>query len=148
MRLALGMDLHLVHKLLIRKLPDKVLKDLLADCALIADEIYYLGHSDEPVHKTTLIVLKYPISHFCSYCRIVIGELIERGIPYQLDIDTISILSSGQPIIQVADIFDGWHNTFVLKYDYYYFMYHDDTLTDLEKMQLEKDIEQIFYTIC
>lgn len=121
---------------------------LLHDCALIADEIYYLGQSEERIHLTTRHVLKYPISHFCSYCRIVIGELIARGAPYQLDIDTISILSSGQPIIQVADIFGSWHGTSVLKFDYYHFMYYDTELTDLERLQLQHDIEEIYLSIC
>lgn len=121
---------------------------LLHDCSLIADEIYYLNGVDYEPHKETKHVLKYPLEHFTSYCYIVIGELIDRGVPYDLDIDTISILGHGLPVVGIADIFGPWHSATLLKYDYYHYMYYTNELTELEKLQLARDIEEIWYNIC
>lgn len=125
-----------------------MLTSLLHDCSLIADEIYYLIKEDFEPHKITKKVLQYPISHFTSYCYIVIGEMIERDIPFDLDIDTISILGHGLPVVEIADIFNPWMGTSLLRYDYNHFMYYDDTITELERLQLSRDIEEIWYTIC
>lgn len=141
-------QVHLYHKLVIRKLPDRVLLNLLHDCSLIADEIYYLGGNEYEPHRITKKVLRYPINHFTSYCYIVIGELIERGLPYDLDIETISILGHGLPVVEFADIFVPWMGSSLLKYDYNHLMYFDNAITELERLQLARDIEEIWYTIC
>lgn len=74
--------------------------------------------------------------------------MIERDIPFDLDIDTISILGHGLPVVEIADIFNPWMGTSLLRYDYNHFMYYDDTITELERLQLSRDIEEIWYTIC
>lgn len=118
------------------------------DISLIADEIMYL--QDVPrseIHNETRKILTYPISHFVSYCRIVIGELIDRDYLSLLDIDTIALLNANQPEVDIADIFGNWHDAEYLCQDYKNLV-KKDYLTEYDKKYLYDLYEDAYCHIC
>lgn len=134
--------MRLVHKSLVPILTKKATQELIWSVSLIADEIVYLDRVDDSeLHLETLKVLSYPISHFVSYCRLVIARAIELGIDFSLDIDTIAIMNDGTSI-KPADIFSPWMDNRYFIDDYWHLkeFYYDS------KMML--DCERIWYKIC
>lgn len=117
------------------------------DLALIADEKMFIPIGGSQVHELTSKVFRFPPEHFASYCRIVIGEMIERNIDYSVDIEEISKIIYGVKSISVADIFIPWMDAVYLQNDYWRFM-RDNRLTELEQYQICKVIEETFYKIC
>lgn len=100
--------MRLWHKDLISVLPDKQLLGQWRECCAIASNIANKG---TPNHILVNKIMNYPLDHFYNYGVIVYCEMDLRGLKCDFKkFEHRFTYSTGTKIIDMENIFAGWHN--------------------------------------
>ena len=106
--------MRLWHKDLIPVLPKQQLLGQWRECCLIAKNISEKGF---PNHLLVNKIMDYPLSHFCSYSKLIALEMVKRG--YDCDFEKFVDYFPFQNYHEPNVIFFKWHTHRYLKQCFY-----------------------------